>query len=145
MVTTMKANNAVKRDLDMVVEAATHRLSPTSPVLALLQNLASAVTRGADVTVLPHDQELTPTEAASLINISRQHLLTYLNSGVLTSTTVGTHRRIKVVHLLDFNERRKTARADLGDARKSAQTAQRRHPGTPRPLSDAALTTLDTL
>lgn len=120
MISTVKPGAASQHDLDLVLKAASHQLSATSPILVLLQDLASALTRGAEVTVVSQDHELTSSEAASFLGISRSHLLAFMNAGALAYTEAGTSRRIALADLLDFNERRQSARARLAGARRSA-------------------------
>jgi excisionase family DNA binding protein len=143
MITTLKPGTAVQRDLALTLHTATEQLPATSPVLDTLRYLTSALDRGADVTLLAHDQELTPNQAARVIGISRPHLLTFMDSGALPFTRVGTHRRIKASDLLEFHERRQAAHQRLANSRADAPTAERRHLDETAPLSDTALADLD--
>lgn len=80
MITTVSSDAPSQRDLEVVLAAAAQQLSPTSPVVALLQSLASALARGADVTAVSHDHEFTTNEAASLIGMSCPLLLAFMDS-----------------------------------------------------------------
>ncbi len=143
MVTTLEPSNEAQRDITLVLESATQQLSPTSPVLALLHQVHATLDRGAEVVMLKLDQELTPNQAASILGISRPHLLTFMDAGALAFHRVGTHRRIKLVDLLDFDQRRQAARETLAKVRKHEPTTDTRHLDALAPLSDAALTDLD--
>lgn len=143
MVTTVEPSTEAQRDITHVLKSAAQQLSPTSPVLALLHQVHSTLDRGAQVVMLELDQELTPNQAASTIGISRPHLLTFMDTGALAFHRVGTHRRIKLVDLLDFNERRQAARQALAKVRNDKPTTDTRHLDALAPLSDAALTDLD--
>lgn len=86
--------------------------------LNTLVTLADQV--GVHVTVeadaLAGDVALSPSEAANLLKMSRPHLLTFMNRGLLPYTLVGTHRRIRVSDLLTFMDGRKKGNALVADA-----------------------------
>lgn len=144
MVTTVAPSSAAQHDIAVILATAARQLSPASPVLALLHHLHSSLGRGAEVVMLELDQELTPNQAASIVGISRPHLLSFMDAGALAFHRVGTHRRIKLVDLLDFDERRQAARQTLTELRKEGSAAENRHLAAPTTLSDAALADLDT-
>nr|WP_247601978.1 helix-turn-helix domain-containing protein [Cellulomonas denverensis] len=143
--TTLEPSAAAQRDVAVILETAAQQLSPDSPVLALLCHLHSTLGRGAEAVLLQLDQELTPNQAASIIGISRPHLLSFMDAGALAFHRVGTHRRIKVVDLLDFSERRQAARQTLTELHNDAPAADTRHLHARAPLSDEALADLDSL
>ncbi len=55
---------------------------------------------------------MTTQEAADLIGVSRPHLIQRLEQGELEYHMVGTHRRIKLEHVLDFKTKLDHARED---------------------------------
>ncbi|MEJ7799936.1 MAG: helix-turn-helix domain-containing protein [Ilumatobacter sp.] len=57
------------------------------------------------------DAELTTTEAADLLNVSRPHLIKQLEAGALGYRMVGTHRRIRLLDVIAFRDRQ-AAEAD---------------------------------
>ncbi len=59
--------------------------------------------------VLGQDAQLSPNKAADMIGVSRAFLLGFMKGGALKFTTVGTHQRIALSDLLEFNERRLAA------------------------------------
>lgn len=121
------------------------QLPPDSAAFELLQKIITALGRGTGVAVLEQDKELTPNQAAELVGVSRPHLLTFMDAGALAFTRVGTHRRIKVSDLLEFNERRQGAYKAVAEARANAAAAAARHVEQAAPLSAEALDQLDQL
>lgn len=79
-------------------------------VLHALKFAVSCLARGQLVTLVPHDKELTTQEAASLLHVSRPHLIKLLDEGAIPHHKVGTHRRVPIEDLLAYRDQRATAR-----------------------------------
>jgi excisionase family DNA binding protein len=69
--------------------------------------------RCEDVAYLRHDNQLTPNQAAELLNVSRPHLVKLMDRGLLEYRMVGSNRRIAVADLMDFIERHERANAHV--------------------------------
>jgi excisionase family DNA binding protein len=90
----------------------------------LLFSLTASVKSGTDVTLLESDEELTPTQAADRLKMSRTHLYKLLDRGEIVSHRVGRDRRIRTVDLRDFELARQRDRREL--AERFARTADTR-------------------
>lgn len=90
--------------------------SEDSPVSILLRRLLTATDNSIDVTLLSDDSEVTPNQAAELLNMSRPHLLTFMDRGLLSFRRVGTHRRIKTADLIAFMHGREQGAAVVASA-----------------------------
>ena len=82
-------------------------------VYALLVTLVSELEQGHGVTILPVHAEMTPQQAAELLNVSRPYLVRLLENGEIPFHSVGRHRRVRVKELLKYKERRDSERRRL--------------------------------
>ena len=69
-------------ELDAVSETV-ERLPANSSMRAFLQTVLDAGRRGAGVTALAQDEDLSPNKAAKVLGMSRPHLLKFIRSGAL--------------------------------------------------------------
>ena len=85
-----------------VLEDAFDRL-PEGPLRNTLEQLSHALRGGQDTFVVTEKEDLTPSEAAKLLGISRTHLYKILDSGALAHHVVGARdRRIAAPDLMSY-------------------------------------------
>lgn len=107
------------RELLSLLEAAAHApegltlacrdgrpLRVPGPLASLLRQVLEPLARGDGVAVVAMGRELTPREAAGLLNVSRQHFTRLLDMGELPSRRVGSHRRVWLEDVLIYRRRR---------------------------------------
>ena len=83
----------------------------------LLSRLVDARARGEEIVVTPGNAEVTPTEAAVLLGMSRPQVRKLMDRGLIEFRMVGSHHRIRVSSIRAFLEaerpRREQALAEL--------------------------------
>jgi excisionase family DNA binding protein len=83
----------------------------------MVSRLVDARARGEGIVVTPGNSEVTPTEAAVLLGMSRPQVRKLMDRGLLEFRMVGTHHRIRVSSILAFRdterERRRKALDEL--------------------------------
>lgn len=144
MSTTLTADKVSADELAQTEEFA-QGLPQGSPLAIMLEGLLDAVRRGADVTLLASDKELTPNQAAQLLRVSRPHLVKIMDRGLLAYRLVGSNRRIAMADLLDYIERHERANAHVNQLLGTRAHAQLQAMDEAAPLTDEDLTALGTL
>ena len=144
MSTTLTADKVSADELAQTEEFA-QSLPQGSPLAIMLEGLLDAVRRGADVTLLASDKELTPNQAAQLLRVSRPHLVKIMDRGLLAYRLVGSNRRIAMADLLDYIERHERANAHVNQLLGTRTHAQQQTMDEAAPLTDEDLTALGTL
>jgi excisionase family DNA binding protein len=73
-------------------------------VKPLLKQIFAEMAKGNEVAVLAKDAEMTTQEAAGYLKVSRAYLVKVIDRGDLPSRLVGSHRRVKVKDLLQYEQ-----------------------------------------
>jgi excisionase family DNA binding protein len=76
------------------------------PAYRVLVRAIDMLNAGRAVVLCPYDTMLTTQEAAELLHVSRQYLITLLEDRRIPYEVVGTHRRIRITDLLRFKAER---------------------------------------
>jgi excisionase family DNA binding protein len=95
--------------LNIKVETNTQGESITVPasLVEIVQQLVSEIAKGNSLTIITNEKELSTTEAAEILEVSRQHLIELLESGELPIPfrKVGKHRRLRAEDVISFKQR----------------------------------------
>lgn len=98
------------------------RMGLPESVMTLLTRLVGELARGAAVTIVPLNAELTTQQAADLLNVSRPFLIKLVESGEIPFHRTGSHRRIRLDDVMAYREQRSRARrAALAEMAREAQ------------------------
>jgi excisionase family DNA binding protein len=86
------------------------RVDLPDSVFRLLKDITRDMQLGRAVVLIPENQQLTTQRAASLLGVSRPHLIKLLEAGELPYHKAGSHRRIYLMDLLAYQKRRNAER-----------------------------------
>jgi excisionase family DNA binding protein len=86
-----------------------------SSALRLLKEILSEMAEGKTLTLLPIQAELTTQEAADYLQVSRPFLVKLLDAGEIAHHLVGSHRRIRIDDLVEYQVRMKRRRGEALD------------------------------
>jgi excisionase family DNA binding protein len=78
----------------------------------VLLQVIDSMQRGLAVSILPQSKTLTTQQAADLLGISRPTLVKLLDKQKLPFERVGTHRRLLLVDVMAFRDRRRQEQYD---------------------------------
>lgn len=90
-------------------------LALPSSVLPFLRDVLEAVSNGTSMMLLSEEEELTTSQAAEVLGVSRPFLVKLLEEGELSYRTVGSHRRLTVAEVLDYKEKTRKKRKEVLD------------------------------
>ncbi len=86
-------------------------------VLPQLAEILNQIAQGNEVKIIPIKQELTTSEAAEILNVSRPYLVDLLESGQIPFRKVGVRRRILSIDVMAYKKKidaqRKAALTEL--------------------------------
>ena len=88
------------------VEDAVKNLNPDSEMTQAIKEMADLARRGETIQVLSQSEELSPNEAAKILNVSRPTVLKMVQRGELTARIVGSRdTRISAESIISLKKR----------------------------------------
>lgn len=88
-----------------------HSVRVPESVICGLRDMVQHLSRGAAVQVVPLDRELSLSEAATILGVSREFLRKLVHSGELDAGKVGTHHRLTLGQVFAYRDRRAERRS----------------------------------
>jgi excisionase family DNA binding protein len=85
------------------------------PVMQLLLDILSEMSKGNAINLMPIHAELSTQEAANILNVSRPHLVKLLESNAIPFHKVGSHRRVYAKDIFEYKMRIDEARVESLD------------------------------
>ena len=88
-------------------------------VMQMLLDILSETSKGNAISVIPYHAELSTQEAASILNVSRPHLVKLLEQGQISFHKTGSHRRVFAEDVIEYKRKidsdRKQSLDDLAE------------------------------
>jgi excisionase family DNA binding protein len=82
-------------------------------VYKVLRDIVHYMSQGIPVELMPMHSQLTTQEAAEILGVSRPHLVKLLKQEKIPYHKVGKHRRIRLVDLLVYKDKRDSKRQQI--------------------------------
>lgn len=95
------------------LEEASRGLPPAGVLKEFLDELISAVRAGKDIQVVASTKQMTPTETAKLLGVSRVHVYKLMDRGEIEFTRVGKDRRTTLAAVAAFQKKQADARREF--------------------------------
>jgi len=80
--------------------------------LSLLMAILANMSEGKSITIIPTDSEVSTQQAADMLNVSRPHLVKLLENNTIPFKKVGSHRRILLRDLIEYQNGLKKTREE---------------------------------
>jgi excisionase family DNA binding protein len=87
------------------IEGKQESLAVPQMVVHLLSRILKETASGHAVSVVPFDSEMTTSEAADYLNVSRPYVIGLLEQGKIPFHKVGSHRRIRIEDVAEYKRR----------------------------------------
>lgn len=111
-----------KKTIKLKIQGIEDEITIPLQAFKLLRSILNNMAKGKSIALLLSDSEISTQQAADILNVSRPHVVKLLEQGVIPHKKVGTHRRIQLKDLLDYETKLKQARRkDLDILAKEAQ------------------------
>lgn len=107
------------------------RLELPEPIFNLLARVVRTMREGKAVVLLPESESMTTQAAAEFLGVSRPFVVDLLEEDAMPHHKVGTHRRVYLKDLMEYQRQRDTRRrATLDDLRRKVEAAGLYEKGT---------------
>ena len=107
------------------------RLELPEPIFNLLARVVRTMREGKAVVLLPESESMTTQAAAEFLGVSRPFVVDLLEEDAMPHHKVGTHRRVYLKDLMEYQRQRDTRRrATLDGLRRKVEAAGRYEQGT---------------
>jgi excisionase family DNA binding protein len=107
-----KAAIAVKHSGNAKIKIQEHHefLDIPEKAFHLLVEILVNMSEGKSIALIPSETEISTQQAADMLNVSRPHIVKLLEGEIIPFKKVGTHRRIELRHLLEYEKKLKRNR-----------------------------------
>ena len=105
-----KVLNKKKKKIKLRIQGLEEEIEIPIQAFLLLKSILNSMAKGKSIALLLSDSELTTQQAADILNVSRPHLIKLLDTGKIPHRKVGTHRRVKLKAVLDYESKLKKER-----------------------------------
>lgn len=110
--TSQRVINSASSSVKIKIDDGKGYLNIPKKALSLLFDILNNMAEGKSITLIPSNTELTTQQAADMLNVSRPHLVKILEAGEIQFKKAGTHRRIELKNLIEYDSKIKQNRKE---------------------------------
>ncbi len=115
---TKNKNEVVK----LSIQGSDEEIAIPFTALKLLSAIINNMAQGKSIALMPTDAQITTQQAAEILNVSRPYVIKLLEKGEIPYIKVGSHRRILLQDILEYESKvRSDRRKKLDYLAKEAQ------------------------
>ncbi|WPF65997.1 MULTISPECIES: helix-turn-helix domain-containing protein [unclassified Corynebacterium] len=92
--------------MNITIEHSEDIIEVSRDVADSLRILLINAVAGKTVSIIPTSAELTTQQAATLLNVSRPHVVKLIEQGILPGHRVGSHRRLYATDVQKYKDER---------------------------------------
>ena len=117
-----KATKSKSRVVKLQIVGSDEIVTIPLKALKLLTSIIGNMAQGKSIALMATDAEITTQQAAEILNVSRPHVIKLLEKGEIPFKKVGSHRRILLQDILEYESKFRTQRRKkLNSLAKEAQ------------------------
>ncbi|MEO5601733.1 MAG: excisionase family DNA-binding protein [Cyclobacteriaceae bacterium] len=110
LVNTVAAISRQKADgVKIKIQETGKFVTVPTKALDLLFYILNNMAEGKSISLVPSDSEITTQQAADMLNVSRPHIVKLLEDGIIPHKKVGSHRRILLEDVIEYDRKQKDA------------------------------------
>ena len=101
-----------KKAIKLKIQGLDDEISIPIQAFVLLKTILNNMAKGKSIALLLSDSEISTHQAADILSVSRPHVVKLLEKGLIPYKKVGTHRRINLKDVLEYESKVKKARRE---------------------------------
>lgn len=91
--------------ISIVIENTGEAITIPAKAFSLLKEVLMNMAEGNSIALFPTNSEISTQVAANILGISRPHLVKLLETGEIPFIKIGTHRRVQLRDIVDYENR----------------------------------------
>lgn len=105
-----RAKSANTEGIKITIQETNESITIPKKAVSLLASILQNMAKGKSISVIPSDSEISTQQAADMLTISRPHLVKLLEAKAIPYRKVGSHRRILLQDVMEYENKLKKER-----------------------------------
>ena len=110
-----RIKSSQKKGVKIKIQESDEFLTIPKKALTFLADIIQNMAEGKTISIIPSNSELSTQQAADMINVSRPHLIKLLESKQIPFKKVGSHRRVLLMDIMEYQDQLAKQREDQLD------------------------------